>query len=49
VPGALVGTVMGRMVVRVHEGVRSRPSRAQITFTPAFAPGFQGITFTARF
>ncbi|WP_306600539.1 phosphatase PAP2 family protein [Geothrix sp. 21YS21S-2] len=49
VAGALVGTVMGRAVVRVNQGIRSRAGRAEFNVTPAFSPGFKGLTLTARF
>jgi len=49
VAGALVGTVMGRTVVRINQGIRSRAGRAEFNLTPAFSPGFQGLTLTARF
>jgi len=49
VAGALVGTVMGRGVVRINRGIRSRAGRAEFQVAPAFSPGFQGLTLTARF
>lgn len=49
VAGALVGTVMGRAVVRVNQGIRSRMGRAEFHITPAFSPGFKGVTLSARF
>jgi membrane-associated phospholipid phosphatase len=49
VTGALVGTCIGREVVRVNRKLRSRTGRAEVTFTPALAPGFRGVTMTARF
>lgn len=49
VAGALVGTVMGRAVVRVNQGIRSRAGRAEFNLEPAFSPGFKGVSFTARF
>ncbi|BDU73081.1 phosphatase PAP2 family protein [Mesoterricola silvestris] len=49
VAGALVGTVMGRAVVRVNEGIRSHAGRAAFSVEPAFSPGFKGVTVTARF
>jgi len=45
--GALVGTFMGRSVVRINERIRGGSVR--ITFTPALGPGYQGLAVSARF
>ena len=49
VAGALVGTCLGHAVVRVNRGIRSRAGRADFSFTPTLAPGYKGVTLTARF
>jgi membrane-associated phospholipid phosphatase len=49
VAGALVGTVMGRTVAGFNRGLRARSGRAQFSLTPALGPGYQGLTFQARF
>jgi hypothetical protein len=47
--GALIGTFTGRAVVRLNEGQRRGRGLAEFSFQPAWGPGYQGLTFQARF
>ena len=47
--GALVGTLVGRTVVSIDRGVRSRVGKAEIKISPALAPDFKGVTISAKF
>ncbi len=50
VAGALLGTAVGRVVVRTNQRLRSgTPGTLKITFQPTFAPDFRGLAVSARF
>jgi hypothetical protein len=46
--GALIGTGIGRAVVRMDQG-RRLGTRAEIRFAPVLAPGFRGLSVMAKF
>jgi membrane-associated phospholipid phosphatase len=45
--GALIGTGIGRAVVRVNQGRRG--GQAQVSVAPVLAPGYRGLSLVARF
>jgi membrane-associated phospholipid phosphatase len=47
--GALIGTGIGRATVRADQAIRFHGGKAQVSFTPAFGPGYQGLAVSARF
>jgi hypothetical protein len=49
VAGALVGTTIGRAVVRWNQDRRESGSRAEFSVQPAWAPGYRGISLMAKF
>ncbi len=50
VAGALLGTAVGRIVVRTNQRLRSGNSEPlKISFQPTFAPDYRGLAVSARF
>jgi membrane-associated phospholipid phosphatase len=50
VAGALIGTAIGRTVVRVNQGIRaSGAPRAEFSFAPVLGANFRGISVMAKF
>jgi len=50
VAGALIGTAVGRIVVRTNNRLRNEtPKAVKISFLPAFGPDFRGLAVSARF
>jgi membrane-associated phospholipid phosphatase len=50
VAGGLIGTCVGRTVVRTNQALRAQAlGRVQLSWTPTLAPGAWGFTLAARF
>jgi hypothetical protein len=49
VTGAILGTAIGRFVVHTNQTLRAGSRRVAISFAPDLAPGYQGVTLSARF
>jgi membrane-associated phospholipid phosphatase len=47
--GALVGTTVGRAVAGFNRKIRTARGRAEFRVVPALAPGYRGVTVSARF
>jgi hypothetical protein len=49
VSGALLGTLVGRTVVRRNQERRVGSGRLKVALSPSFGPGYQGATLSVRF